>query len=214
MGRFINADAFAATGQGLLGHNMFAYCGNNPILYTDPSGEFGLAFAFATATIVAGIANAISTGINGGTVEECVVAGLIGAGSAAIGFGVAMLTGFSPVGNVAARAVSTTICDLGTTLYRNGEITPQDIGTTVVDVTIDVCFSTVTYYYTEPIQDFGKQTLVNSIVDGGIDVLETSAFNTKTTTTSPAKQTGTAGSNKPAGFSLKGIGKKYVMLAI
>ena len=37
--RFINADKFVSTGQGLLGYNMFAYCNNNPIMYTDPSGE-------------------------------------------------------------------------------------------------------------------------------------------------------------------------------
>jgi len=39
MGRFINADAFASTGQGILGNNMFAYCGNNPTGSTDPDGE-------------------------------------------------------------------------------------------------------------------------------------------------------------------------------
>jgi len=39
MGRFINADGYAATGQGLLGNNMFAYCLNNPITYCDYSGE-------------------------------------------------------------------------------------------------------------------------------------------------------------------------------
>ena len=33
MGRFINADAFASTGQGLLGHNMFIYCNNNSIVF-------------------------------------------------------------------------------------------------------------------------------------------------------------------------------------
>ena len=38
VGRFINADAFASTGQGVLGNNMFAYCGNNPVKYYDPSG--------------------------------------------------------------------------------------------------------------------------------------------------------------------------------
>ena len=38
MGRFLNADAFAATGQGLLGNNMFAYCGNNPVLNRDTQG--------------------------------------------------------------------------------------------------------------------------------------------------------------------------------
>ena len=38
MGRFINADAFASTGQGVLGNNMFAYCLNNPVVLADSSG--------------------------------------------------------------------------------------------------------------------------------------------------------------------------------
>jgi len=38
IGRFINADAFASTGQGIIGHNMFAYCGNNPVCRVDPTG--------------------------------------------------------------------------------------------------------------------------------------------------------------------------------
>ena len=38
LGRFINADAFASTGQGILGHNMFAYCRNNPVCREDASG--------------------------------------------------------------------------------------------------------------------------------------------------------------------------------
>ena len=41
-GRFINADSFASTGQGILGNNTFAYCLNNPINLIDPYGCFGL----------------------------------------------------------------------------------------------------------------------------------------------------------------------------
>ena len=37
--RFISADVFMTTGQGVLGGNMFAYCLNNPILYSDTLGE-------------------------------------------------------------------------------------------------------------------------------------------------------------------------------
>ena len=37
--RFINADSYASTGQGITGCNMFAYCGNNPIVRTDDSGQ-------------------------------------------------------------------------------------------------------------------------------------------------------------------------------
>ena len=36
--RFINADAYMSTGQGITGNNMFAYCNNNPVNYYDPSG--------------------------------------------------------------------------------------------------------------------------------------------------------------------------------
>ena len=42
LGRFLNADAFAATGQGVLGNNMFAYCLNNPANRTDTSGTISL----------------------------------------------------------------------------------------------------------------------------------------------------------------------------
>lgn len=38
IGRFINADGYVSTGQGLLGNNMFAYCGNNPVLHRDICG--------------------------------------------------------------------------------------------------------------------------------------------------------------------------------
>ena len=40
VGRFINADGYVSTGQGILGHNMFAYCGNNPVYRVDNEGKF------------------------------------------------------------------------------------------------------------------------------------------------------------------------------
>ena len=39
IGRFLNADGLVSTGQGLDGHNMFAYCGNNPVIRQDVSGH-------------------------------------------------------------------------------------------------------------------------------------------------------------------------------
>ena len=39
MGRFVNADAFSSTGQGILGNNMFAYCLNNPTNFVDLDGR-------------------------------------------------------------------------------------------------------------------------------------------------------------------------------
>ena len=37
--RFINADSYVATGQGIVSYNMFAYGLNNPINFKDPSGH-------------------------------------------------------------------------------------------------------------------------------------------------------------------------------
>ena len=39
LGRFLNADSYASTGQGVLGNNMFAYCGNKPVICSDHTGK-------------------------------------------------------------------------------------------------------------------------------------------------------------------------------
>ena len=39
MGRSLSADGYVSTGVDLDGYNMFAYCGNNPIIFTDPNGD-------------------------------------------------------------------------------------------------------------------------------------------------------------------------------
>jgi RHS repeat-associated protein len=41
-GRFINADGMVGQTGDLLGHNMFAYCKNNPVNMADPSGCFAI----------------------------------------------------------------------------------------------------------------------------------------------------------------------------
>ena len=58
--RFINADSFVSTGQGLLGYNMFVYCNNNPITYVDRTGDFPLLaiIVIAAGAIVGGIIGA------------------------------------------------------------------------------------------------------------------------------------------------------------
>ena len=45
MGRFLNADAFVSSAQGVLGFNMFAYCVNNPMNYSDESGTWPDSYA-------------------------------------------------------------------------------------------------------------------------------------------------------------------------
>ena len=58
-GRFISADSFVSTGQGITGGNMFAYCGNNPVNRFDPDGDAFLGIALWKI----GIAFAASLGL-------------------------------------------------------------------------------------------------------------------------------------------------------
>ena len=51
-GRFLNADGYVSTGQGILSTNMFLYCGNNPVNRLDSNGEF---FLTATAFGIIGL---------------------------------------------------------------------------------------------------------------------------------------------------------------
>ena len=58
-GRFINADSIIAVGTDIATYNMFAYCKNNPIIYSDTDGQWaGLDDLIAGAVgAVAGLAS-------------------------------------------------------------------------------------------------------------------------------------------------------------
>ena len=48
-GRFLNADG--QLNGGLLGYNMFAYCGNNPVMRADPDGESWILIGLITVCV-------------------------------------------------------------------------------------------------------------------------------------------------------------------
>lgn len=54
-GRFINADNYTTTGQGLIGNNMFSYCENDPVLKKDPNGKLGVIALCAIGGILNGL---------------------------------------------------------------------------------------------------------------------------------------------------------------
>ena len=84
IGRFINADTSINANGDILGFNMFAYCGSNPVMGFDPTGEWnwrmfwdivvtavsivaGMSVTAATGSIIAGIE---TTGIINNTVNS------------------------------------------------------------------------------------------------------------------------------------------------
>jgi RHS repeat-associated protein len=62
-GRFINVDGILGTPGELLSHNMYAYCLNNPINMSDPSGRFGFSALFNNIAQVVVAAVAVVTAI-------------------------------------------------------------------------------------------------------------------------------------------------------
>lgn len=62
MCRFINADGYVQTGQGVLDKNMFAYCLNNPINLIDSTGKMATAVIVSLIIVVAA---AIAGGVAG-----------------------------------------------------------------------------------------------------------------------------------------------------
>ena len=91
IGRFINADTYTTTDtDGLLSTNMFAYCENNPVMGSDPTGEWvhlaigaaiGAAVNVATSYINHRIAGEKYTKY---TLEEATIDAISGAASGAL----------------------------------------------------------------------------------------------------------------------------------
>lgn len=94
VGRFINADSVNSTGQGLLGLNNYAYCGNNPTARRDPEG-----FVWETVFDVASLAGSI--------VEIAVNPGDPWAWAGAVGDALDLIPFVTGIGEV-TRAVKTT----------------------------------------------------------------------------------------------------------
>ena len=91
--RFISADTYLSTGQGVLGYNMFAYCNNNPTQYSDPSGElFVEALLFiGVSAVVGALAGTFTAACTGGDLLEGALEG------AALGAVAATATVLTPI---------------------------------------------------------------------------------------------------------------------
>ena len=64
VGRFINADIYVSTGQGVLGNNMYAYCGNNSVSRGDPNGRFWItAGLMAVGGLIGAAISAVSSAV-------------------------------------------------------------------------------------------------------------------------------------------------------
>ncbi|MBO5836864.1 MAG: RHS repeat-associated core domain-containing protein [Oscillospiraceae bacterium] len=152
IGRFINADGYAATDQGFIGNNMFVYCGNNPIAREDDGGAFWNVVIGAVAGAAFG---AIGTALSGGSASEILISAACGAvsgGLAATGFG-------GLIGQVAIGAVTSAI-DSGYQNYNeyaSGEMTLDEaVVGTLVDSAMGAAFGAMGFDGTKALKESNK----------------------------------------------------------
>ena len=106
LGRFINADSYASTdATGLLSANMFAYCENDPVNRSDPSGEaWGSVAKIAVGVAIIAVGVGV-TALTGGTALPALPALIAGVKAAcvagAISAGISTVT--TAVNSVASR---------------------------------------------------------------------------------------------------------------
>ena len=97
VGRFISADGYVSTGQGVLSNNMFAYCGNNPVNRVDHTGQFWSEIWEFAKDVATEIRKAMGTmspayaGLGGVAIAD----GPLPFGDAVAGVGFAVVTLFS-----------------------------------------------------------------------------------------------------------------------
>ena len=112
IGRWINADSQLNAKDGILGYNLFAYCNNNPIMYSDPSGHSIILACIIVGAVIGGLAGGhiaakvskAQTGkVNGWAVAGGIVGGGVLGGLAGWGIGAAI----TAIGAAATGATGT-----------------------------------------------------------------------------------------------------------
>ena len=133
IGRFINADNYPTTGQGLLGNNMFAYCNNNPVIRADSGGEFWHIVAGAVVGgLISGAIKVVANAIEGNDLTDGLgIAMLSGAASGALA-----ATGVGVVGMIAGNAAISMAENAVNQIIDNKGFSNFDVGDMMVDCVI------------------------------------------------------------------------------
>ena len=155
-GRFLNADRYITTGTGFMGFNMFVYCNNNPVNYSDASG------AFLLATIAGAIIGGIAGGISAMKSKKSIVAGVVtgAATGAGIGYVCDSVAGSIATGGVATGAYVAGGIALCGAIGMAGNFSNQ-----LINYEID---KKIAEHNGKKMDDFADYIDVNSIVVSGI----------------------------------------------
>jgi len=139
VGRFINADGLVSTGQGVLGHNMFAYCNNNPINMCDPEGTLAISAILAAVAAYKGFI-ALGTLLLGVVAVSAKTS--TSTGIAAPSFSLPSITKSKTQAKTKAKDV-VRVLPKDTVVYRYGATNPGNLTPKIKDAFSGLSFSTV-----------------------------------------------------------------------
>ena len=194
--RFINADSYSSTGQGIIGYNMFAYCGNNPVSRNDKDGEFWNIIGGAIVGALVGVASqAISNLIDGNPIGDGLAkAAVTGAVGGAL---TAAFPGANTLISAGMSAAESVISDV-----QNGENLP----TILVNATLSAGFAAATSGSTI----FGDKDIVTKSFKAVGNILPGNHPNVKKVAKKLLKKTGKAVLNEIATGVADGVFVNYV----
>ena len=184
VGRFITIDDISYIDpETINGLNLYAYCGNNPVMNVDPNGKFFWLAFFAVvgiSALIGAIDGGITAAMNGQNFWLGFAAGAIGGAiGGVIGY---FLTPLGTWGNLLGRFVSSAIYNVTNELFQTGTLENMDWGLFAVDIVTDVVFSML---YIQGAQNIGAKISrlagdkfvnvlkesVTSLVIGGLDAI-------------------------------------------
>ena len=157
VGRFLNADGYILTGPGIIGHNMFACCGNNPVNRVDPTGHFWSEIWEFTKTAITEIGKAMGglspayAGCGGAAAIDgplpfgdiVGIAGMALLTLGAIGQGIYQAVQAPAISVPKVEEKDVTVLPSSTVIYRYGGTNPGNLTPKAKDRYTGLSFSTV-----------------------------------------------------------------------
>ena len=207
--RFINADGYFQAGTSILDGNTFAYCANNPIYSSDPTGAFwGIVAGFCSGFI----SNTICQMISGTDISEinwgsALISGLTGAALGAVD-----VLGIGSIAGACIKGGISFCVSFADNVYKG-----DDFGTAVGGATVDgltsLGFSSITrdlggsHFSQEAVTKRKNWNFAASVGEKSYQYIRNSTSSVSTSTgnvskPAPKKQTQCRSCGRP-------IGKKY-----